>query len=288
MNYVSNLVVLFSIYAISSLSLNILLGYNGLFSLCHAALFGIGAYCFALLVTTAGFSFIPALLVAMAAGAICSFGISLPAGRLKGDSFALITLVFQVAVVALLNNLVEITGGPYGIVGIPRPSLFSFSFNEITLLAALFLVIVALVLYASWAIGNSPLGKTMLAIRENELASRTIGKRVFRTRVVACAVAGAVAALGGALYAGYYGYIDPTGFNLGFSFILLAMVVLGGTGNVIGPVVGAALMVAIPEFLRFVDIPSTIAPNIRQIIFGALLVALMFFKPRGLCGRYRL
>lgn len=287
MNYLSNILIQFSLYLICALSLNLLLGYCGLFSLCHAALYGLGAYTAALLMTNAGWPFIPAVLVAIAVGCISSLAVSVPAGRLKGDAFALCTLALQIVVINLLNNLVDLTGGPYGISGIPTPSFWGTALHG-TSFVFIAVPVACLALYATWAIDHSPFGRTMLATRNDELAARTLGKNVFMIRVAACAIAGGIVAFGGALYAVYFGYIDPTAFLIGESFVMLTMVVMGGSGNIIGPVLGVVVMVSVPELLRLLNIPGTAAPGIKQMIFGALLVLLMLIRPQGLWGRYEL
>jgi branched-chain amino acid transport system permease protein len=288
MGYLGNIFVQFALYLVCALSLNVVLGYCGLFSMCHAAIYGLGAYAAAISMTRAGLPFSLACAIAVLIGGLASLCVSLPAGRVKGDAFALCTLAFQVAVVELLNNLTDLTGGPYGIVGIPVPHLLGFSFHGATRFAILAAGLCALAVYIAWAIARSAFGRTMLAIRSDELAARTLGKNVFMVRVVACAIAGGVVGLGGAVYASYFGYIDPTAFLLGESFVILTMVVMGGSGNILGPILGAAIMVGVPEILRLVNIPSTVAPNIKQMIFGASLVCLMFLRPQGLWGRYTL
>ncbi len=287
MNYLGNILIQFCLYLTCALSLNILLGYCGLFSLCHAALYGIGAYTSALLMVKLGWHFVPAWVIAIAVGAIFSLMVSLPSGRLKGDAFALCTLAFQIALLILLNNLVDLTGGPFGIVGIPAPNVLGLKLHS-SLFVLVAIPAAALALYAAWAVDRSPFGRTMLATRNDELASQSIGKNVFAVRIVACAIAGGIVALGGSLYACYFGYIDPTAFLIGESFVILTMVVMGGSGNIIGPILGAAVMVGLPELLRLINIPGTVAPNIKQMIFGTMLVLMMLARPQGLWGRYKL
>ena len=207
---------------------------------------------------------------------------------MKGDAYALCTLAFQVALAGLFVNLVGLTGGPYGIAGIPPPSISLVAIPSPMLFVGLSVGLGALSWYLAWAVAESPFGRNMLAIRDNELGARSLGKNVAATRIAAGVIAGAMVALAGAVHASYFGYIDPSGFALGESFIMLSMVLIGGAGNVSGPVAGAAIMTLLPEALRLFQVPSTVAPNIRQMIFGALLVALMFLRPRGVLGRYSL
>ena len=132
-----------------------------------------------------------------------------------------------------------------------------------------------------------PFGRVLKAIREDEIAAEALGKNITNFKVAAFAIAAGVAAISGALYAGYITYIDPTSFNLEESIFILSVVIIGGTGNLKGSVVGAISLVILPEALRFLGMPDTVAPNVQQMIYGGLLVGLMFFRPQGIVGEYQ-
>lgn len=287
MNYVLHILVMINIYLILALSLNVLVGYTGLLSICHAAFYGIGAYIATLLMVKLGFNFFPALLLGVLGAMVLSLPVAIPALRLKGDYFVLASLGFQIIAYSVLYNWVGLTRGPYGIPGIPRPEILGWQISTIPLYFVLTLLFALLCLFIFWRITSSPFGRVLKAIREDEIAAEALGKNITNFKVAAFAIAAGVAAISGALYAGYVTYIDPTSFNLEESIFILSVVIIGGTGNLKGSVVGAISLVILPEALRFVGIPDTVAPNVRQMIYGGLLVGLMFFRPQGIVGEYQ-
>lgn len=287
MNYLLHIGVMINIYSILALSLNLLVGYTGLLSLSHAAFYGIGAYIGVLSMMKLGLPFLPSIFLSMSGSALLSLTISIPSLRLKGDYFVLASLGFQVIVFSILYNWVGLTNGPYGIAGIPHPR---FGWVEINTVASYFVfslataLMTALLLY--W-VKDSPFGRVLKAIREDEIAASSLGKDITRFKVIAFAIAAAFASVSGMLFAGYLRYIDPTSFTLMESVFILSIIIIGGTGNISGPLIGTVIMVILPEILRFLSIPDTIAANVRQIIYGLLLIFIMRFRPRGLSGEYR-
>ncbi|MEO1075505.1 MAG: branched-chain amino acid ABC transporter permease, partial [Bacteroidota bacterium] len=279
--------VMINIYAILAWSLNLLVGYTGLLSLCHAAFYGLGAYISTLLMVEAGLAFGPALALAVAGTTILSFSISIPSLRLQGDYFVLASLGFQVIVFTVLHNWVEVTRGPHGIPGIPQPTLLGVSVRTLPAFA-LFSGMAALACGGLlYLIGKSPYGRVLKTIREDELAALALGKPVTRFKISAFAVAAAFAAVAGVLFAGYLRYIDPTSFAILESVFILSILIIGGAGNFVGPVVGTVLMILLPEALRFLGMPDAVAANLRQVIYGLLIILLMRFRPQGLVGEYR-
>lgn len=286
MNYLWHILVMINIYTILALSLNLVAGYTGLLSLCHAAFYGIGAYATTLLMMKAGWGFFPSLIVAILLTAALSLIIAVPSLRLKGDYFVLATLGFQIIVFVILYNWVSLTRGPYGIPGIPIPKVFGAEVNTVFryfLFSGFFALLCGLLL---WMLKTSPFGRVLRAIREDEVAAAALGKNVPLFKVAAFAIAAAFAAVPGALFAGYMRYIDPTSFTLMESVFIISIVIIGGAGNFVGPIAGAVFMVLLPEALRFLHIPDAIAANMRQIIYGLLLIILMRYRPQGLFGEY--
>ena len=286
MNYLWHILTLITIYVILGMSLNLAVGYTGLLSMCHAAFYGIGAYATTLLMMNAGWAFFPALLGAVLVTTACSLVIAIPSLRLRGDYFVLATLGFQIIVFSILYNWVDFTRGPYGIPGIPVPTVLGRPLESISsyfLFSLLFASICGLLL---WAIKVSPFGRTLRAIREDEMAAASLGKNVPRFKTRAFVISAAFAAVPGALFACYMRYIDPTSFTLSESVFILSIVIIGGAGSLAGPVVGAALMVILPEVLRFLQIPDSIAANMRQIIYGLSLILLMRYRPQGIAGEH--
>ena len=281
MNYLLHILIMINIYVILTLSLNLLVGYTGLLSLCHAAFYGIGAYVTTLLMMKTGLNFSAALMASVITSALISLIISLPSLRLKGDYFVLATLGFQIIVFSILYNWIDITQGPYGIPGIPQPVIFGLKINTLTD----FFFFTSIISIASglliWLITVSPYGRVLKAIREDEIAAASLGKNIYSFKVSAFAISAAFAAISGALFATYIRYIDPTSFTL-----MEAIVIIGGAGSSSGPIIGTILMIFLPEILRFLRIPDAIVHNMRQIIYGFLLIILMHYRPKGIAGEY--
>lgn len=289
MNYVLHLLILIGIYSIVCLSLNLLTGYSGLVSLGHAAFFGIGAYAAAISAVKIGFPFLGGLVFAAAAAAFISVFISWPSVRLRGDYFILASFGFQIVIFYLMYNWVELTGGPSGLSNIPTPSILGLQIGSLPAYAILSSVAAALCLLLLWVVTErSRLGRAFRAIREDEVAAETLGIDVVSTRMVVFALAAALAGASGALFAHYMSFIDPSSFTVEQSIFLLSLVVIGGLGTLRGPFVGVIVMILLPEALGLLKIPTTIAPSIRQMIYGLVLIVLMFWRPQGLAGRYRL
>ncbi len=287
MNYILHLLVYFEIYAIVALSLNLLIGYGGLLQVAHAAYYGIGAYAAALIWTKLGLGFFPGLAAAAITAAVLSLLVSLPAWRFKGDYFVMISIAVQTLIYATLYNWTELTNGPYGISGISRPVIIDYSFVTTSSITVLYGGI-ALVLGMAMALLKwSPFGRALQAMRDDELAARSIGIPVNWLKLQAFALASAMVGIAGGLYAGYVSYIDPTSFSLNESILMLSMVIVGGTGNVRGPLIGAAVLILLPEALRFLALPDAVAANVRLLAYGLLLVAMMHLRPQGLAGTYR-
>jgi branched-chain amino acid transport system permease protein len=285
-NYVWHILVMINIYAVLAASLNLVAGYTGLLSLCHAAFYGIGAYATTLLMMQAGFGFFPALALAIPLTALLSLIIAVPSLRLRGDYFVLATLGFQIIVFSLLYNWVGLTRGPYGIPGIPIPSFFGVAIDTVFKYFIFSGVLAAATLAILWLLIRSPFGRLLRAVRDDEVAAAALGKNVPRVKTTAFALGAALAAIPGALFAGYMRYIDPTSFTLNEAIFILSIVVIGGAGSFWGSVVGSAFLVILPEALRFLQVPDAVAANLRQIIYGLLLVVLMRVRPRGLMGEY--
>jgi branched-chain amino acid transport system permease protein len=287
MNYLLHILVMISIYLVLALSLNMVVGFTGLMSLAHAAFYGIGAYVSTLSLLKLGVGFFPAMLLGVVAAVILSFTISIPSLRLRGDYFVLASMGLQIIAFAILYNWTGVTRGPYGIPGIPRPVVFGFQLTTIAQFLVLSAVIAGLCVWLLYLIGNSPFGRTLRAIREDEMAAAALGKDIPRFKITAFAISAGFAAVSGALYAGYMRYIDPTSFVLMESVFILSIIVIGGTGNIIGPVIGTVLMILLPEFLRFVKMPDAVAANMRQVIYGLLIILIMRFRPQGIRGEYK-
>lgn len=286
MTYVAHLVTLAGIYYMLAASLNLLTGYLGLVSLCQATFYALGAYVSTLLSLRCDLGFMPAMGAAVLSTMALSLLIAVPSLRLRGNYFVLTSVGFQVLVLAVLQNWESLTNGPFGIAGIPRATILGFQVSTNQSHAVLSVGLALVVGAVCWLITQSPYGRALRAIREDEIAAASVGKDVPRIKIVTFAICAGLAAIPGAVYASYARYIDPSSFVLNESVFILSVVVIGGAGNQRGPVAGAVLMALLPELLRFAALPDAIASNVRELIYGLLLIVLMRFRPRGLAGGY--
>jgi branched-chain amino acid transport system permease protein len=285
MGYVLHIFILTSIYIILSLSLDLIAGQAGLLSLSHAGFYGIGAYTSSLATLHLGTSFTTGLLIAIFLSGTSSLLISLPSLRLHDDYFVISTFGFQVILFNIFNNL-EITGGPLGITNIPSPEILGLIIDTKTH----FLLVYSVFAFLSWLIitriSGSGYGRVLRAIREDEIFAKSLGKNTVFFKIVTFVVSASIAGAAGSLYAHYVSYIDPMSFTVLESILIVAMVIVGGADSKLGPVLGAVLLVLLPEMLRFLDLPSPDAASLRRMLYGALLVIVVMLRPRGLVGTY--
>lgn len=286
MEYILHVLVLVGLYVTLSVSLEILAGQTGLLSIAHAAFYGLGAYTSALLAVRLGAPFPLGVLVGMGIAALVSLVVSLPSLRLHDDYFVIATFGFQIILFSILNNWIDLTRGPLGIPGIPQPSIFGWAIRSQVGFVILAAVLAIFAFFVVELITISPFGRVLRSIREDEVFVKAMGKNTTWFKVVAFAVSAALAAAAGSLYAHYITYIDPTSFTVMESILIISMVIIGGAGSRWGPLIGAVVLVTLPEALRFIGLPSSVAANMRQIIYGALLVIMMMVRPRGLVGKY--
>ena len=284
MNYLIHLLIMIGIYLIQVYGLNLVVGYSGLLSLCQAVFYGIGAYACTLLMLNLHLPFGGALALGSAFTGIFALALAPASLRFRGDTFVIVTLGVQMIVFTILYNWMGLTRGPYGIPGIPRPELFGHAITSLPGYLLLTSCILLLVFACISMIHKSPFGLALKALRDNEMAATGLGKSpvaMFRHAFVIAAFCGG---LSGGLFATYVTYIDPTSFTLDESIFLVTILLVGGSGNRIGPLLGTLFMLLLPELLRFLGLPDTIAPNVRQIIYGVVLILLMFLRPQGIAG----
>lgn len=286
MEYILHILVLVGIYTVLAVSLDLLAGHTGLLSIAHASFYGLGAYTTALLAVHFGAPFLVGVLAGMAVAALVSFVVSLPSLRLHDEYFVIATFGFQMILFSIFNNWMDLTRGPLGIPGIPHPSVFGWKIQSHLGFVVLASIFAAFAYVIVGRLTTSPFGRVLRAIREEEPFAQSLGKNTFRFKVIAFAVSAALAASAGSLYAHYITYIDPTSFTVMESILVISMVIIGGAGSPWGPLIGAVVLVTLPEALRFVGLPSAPAANLRQVFYGALLVIMMMVRPRGLVGRY--
>ncbi|WP_342431391.1 branched-chain amino acid ABC transporter permease [Neobacillus sp. FSL H8-0543] len=266
------------IMVILTASLNLMVGYTGQLSFAHIGLFAVGAYTSAILTTTAGFSFWTAFPIAAIIAGIFGFIIGLPVLRFKTHFFAIVTMAFGEIIRLTIYNLRDLTGGPNGIYNIPFPTNFfglDFALREhfyyLILVSAIIVILLVKFLI------NTRTGRAMIAIRENENFALFVGINTWRVKIFAFTISAAIAGFAGSLYAHYNSYISPYSFTISESVSVLLMVIIGGMGTIIGPILGTTFLTFLPELLRSVS-------EYRMVIYGGLLVLTIMFMRDGILG----
>jgi branched-chain amino acid transport system permease protein len=287
MEYLLHILVIAGIYVILTLSLNHLVGYTGLAALGHAAFMCAGAYISALLALNHGVAPWLGLLAGGCTAAILGGVIGVPSLRLKGDYLAIATFGAGVIVYSIAKNWVAVTRGPMGLPGIPGFTLFGLQLSQVWQYLLLVVFFAAVTYIVMRRIVRSPFGRVLRGIREDEVAALAMGKNVARFKIAVFVTGAFFAGIAGSLYAHYITFIDPSSFTVMESIAILLMVVFGGMGSLGGSLVGAIVLVMLPEALRFVGLPSSVAAPLRQMIYGLLLIVLMLKRPQGILGTYR-
>lgn len=295
--YVLDVLIMVLTYAALAYGLNIVVGYAGLLDLGYVAFYAIGAYSCALLAQNAGFSFWLTLPLAGGLAALVAGLIGGPILRLRGDYLAIVTLGFAEITRLVLINAVTITGGPNGISGVPRPSLFGLEFaaksksgtptfheffnvsfspeQRLVFLYYLMLLLAVAIGWLGWALRRLPLGRAWEAVREDEIACAAMGINRARIRLAAYMLGALCAGLCGAFFAARQGFISPESFSFAETSTVLAIVVLGGLGHPLGILLAALFIIGLPELFRELE-------QYRMLAFGAGMVLIMIWRPGGL------
>jgi len=196
-------------------------------------------------------------------------------------------LGFQIIIYTVLYNWISVTKGPFGIPGIPAPEILgTFKVTGIVGFLILSLILLGIVLFIFYRLIHSPFGRALKGVRDDEIAMLSLGRNVAKLKIQVFTIASAFSAISGFLFASYITYIDPTSFNIDESIFIISAVLIGGTGNIKGPFIGAVFVVLLPEILRFVGLPDSIAANMRMIIYGLALCLFMYLRPQGIAGEY--
>ncbi len=307
--WIDNFGIQILIYVMLGWGLNIVVGLAGLLDLGYVAFYAVGAYTSALLAKNFGLSFWLCLPLAGILAALWGVLLGFPVLRLRGDYLAIVTLAFGEIIRLVLINWVDVTGGYAGIAGIPRPSFFGIPFNAteegfaarfglefspIYRTVFLFYVILALALLTSWVtirLRRLPVGRAWEALREDEIACRSLGINTVTTKLTAFAIGAMFGGFAGAFFAARQGFISPESFVFMESAIILAIVVLGGMGSQLGVAIAAVAMIGGTEILRELDLLKRIfgesfdPTQYRMLIFGLAMVVIMIWRPRGLISR---
>lgn len=273
--YYIRIFIFIGIYIILALSLNLINGYTGLLSIGHGAFYGIGAYSSALLTLKLGLPFLICLPLSGIIAGFFGYLIGKPTLRLRGLFFTLSTLGFNIIFVLIMINWESLTRGPLGIAGIPAPKIGSFTFQNQEDYYYLILFLVFFTLFSTYRLVHSRFGNALLSIREDETAAESIGINTVYYKMTIFIISSFYAGIAGSFFAHYIRFISPENFTFWESFTLLAILALGGQGNLVGPLVGASIMIAIPECFRFLS-------DHRMILYGLILIFMMLFRREGI------
>ena len=266
------------IYVVLGLGLNIVVGYAGLLDLGYVAFFAVGAYTYALLHHHFGIGFWSALPIGASLSALFGILLGFPVLRLRGDYLAIVTLGFGEIIRLILENWNDFSFGPSGIANIPRPPLFGLAMNleaATMYMYFLLLLLALLTIFVVSRLRDSRIGRAWLALREDEIACQAMGIDKTRTKLTAFALGATWAGMAGVVFAAKTTFINPASFTFLESAIILSIVVLGGMGSIVGVIIGALVLILLPEYLRAFS-------DYRMLLFGAIMVSMMIFRPQGI------
>ena len=281
--YQTNIMITGLIYVMLGLGLNIVVGLAGLLDLGYVAFYAVGAYSYALLNHHFGLSFWMVLPIGAGMGAFFGIILGFPVLRLRGDYLAIVTLGFGEIIRLILENWNEFSFGPSGIANIPRPSLFGLDLSLHNATIYLYYLMILLVLFTIFVVErlqNSRIGRAWIALREDEVACEAMGIDRRKTKLTAFALGATWAGMAGVIFAAKTTFINPASFTIWESIIILCIVVLGGMGSIVGVILGAFVLILLPEYLR-------VFSEYRMLIFGGMLVLMMVFRPGGIVSDVR-
>jgi len=274
--YYISVIILACIWALLSVSLNLIVGYTGQISIAHGAFFGIGAYTAALTMLKFGLSFWLALPLSGLIAAFFGLLVGYPALRLRGAYFAIASMCFGLAINVIITHWIDLTRGTMGLPGIPEPTpIGPLTFESLMAKYYLIVIFLFLTIFIINRIVDSRVGKSFIAICQNEALAESIGVNLMRYKVMAFAVGAFFAGIGGSLYAIFFGFISPEVSGLDISFNTLVFVIIGGAGTMVGPIFGAFFLTVLPEALQ-------VLKELRMVIFGIILILTIIFLPKGL------
>lgn len=281
--YQTNILISALIYVVLGLGLNITVGLAGLLDLGYVAFFAVGAYSYPLLYEHFGITFWYALPIGAALGALFGLLLGFPILRLRGDYLAIVTLGFGSIVKIVLENWGDFTHGPSGIANIPRPGLFGMEMDlsqATTYVYYIMIVLVLITILVTNRLKDSRIGRAWIALREDEIACVAMGIDMAKTKLSAYALGAAWAGLVGVIFAAKTTFINPASFTFMESAIILSIVVLGGMGSIFGVILGAFILILLPEYLRAFS-------EYRMLVFGLTMVLMMIFRPQGIISDLR-
>lgn len=281
--YQTNIMINALMYVMLGLGLNIVVGLAGLLDLGYVAFYAVGAYAYALLNHHFGLGFWTVLPVAGILAAIFGIILGFPVLRLRGDYLAIVTLGFGEIIRLILENWNEFSFGPSGIANIPRPGFFGVKMSLQTNTVFIYFMMILMTLGTIFVVNrlqNSRIGRAWIALREDEIACQAMGIDKTRTKLTAFALGATWAGFAGAVFAAKTTFVNPASFTIWESIIILCVVVLGGMGSIVGVIIGAMVLILLPEYLRAFS-------EYRMLVFGLVLVVMMVFRPEGIISNVR-
>jgi branched-chain amino acid transport system permease protein len=287
LEYLATVLTFVGIFGLAAMSFDLLLGYAGIISLAQASFVGLGAYSSALLTTRLGWGFLPSMLAGIVVATIFGMIIAVALLRLSGDYMMVGSVGFLFSIQAILVGWEDVTRGTVGVPGIPRAKIGSLVITGPFQYLAMVLAFCAIFYFLAWRLVKSPYGRTLQAMRDDEIATMAVGKNLLAIKVSVFIIAAAIAAVAGSLYAHFVRFVDPYHYSLHDTFALFCMVTLGGMATLKGPYLGALVLLGIPEIARFMGLPTGIMGHIQEIIYGLALILVARFRPQGLLGQTR-
>lgn len=284
-DYLVSMFILIFIWTIMCFSLNIIYGYTGQLSLGQAAFFGIGAYAFGLLTVKVNMGFWPAFFASVFITGLSGFLIGIPALKLRGPYFILVTLGFSVIVGVVLVAWVDLTGGANGLAGMPRPSPIPLpwggrlTFDSLLPMYYFTLFFLGLVMVFSHRLINSLIGRKFIAISYNEDLAESLGIDTMSSKILSFTISAIMAGIAGVLYASYNVVISPEMAYFARGMDVVAYLVVGGAGTMAGPILGTLVLMAVPELLQVI-------PSLKTMINGIILMLFLIFLPSGISGGF--
>jgi branched-chain amino acid transport system permease protein len=285
MDFFIHLLNMSCIFLLVSVALNLTLGYTGIINLGHVAFLGVGAYTSALLSVRLGLPFPVTCLGAVVCSGLFGFVTVQTVKRFSGDTVALGTLSFTFLAVAVFQNWEGLTGGVFGIAGIPRPSLFGFVADSNLLYFCVIAPVTCVVVYGVSRLVHSPFGRVLEAIRDDEVGAVALGKHVSSLRSQVFVVSAVVTGLAGSFFAHYIQFIDPYSFYLSDIISVLSIVIIGGLASVRGTVTMAFVITFLLEIFRFVPVPVQMIGPLQVMMYCFVLILILLYRPRGLFGK---
>ncbi|WP_284035602.1 branched-chain amino acid ABC transporter permease [Neobacillus sp. 114] len=282
MDYVLGLCIIIVIYIIGAMSFNLLLGHANIFSVAHAGFIGIGAYSTAIFTVKLGINFLGGMIVGILIAGVIGYIFALLTLRVSGDYMVVASFGLLIIFNQIFSNWTVVTNGGRGFPGIMKPELFGYPIiGKPEFLIFSFIILIVCYIIIGRLI-ESPFGRVLRAMGNNEVAAKSLGKNVVQYKILVFTVTGAIAAISGSLYAHYITFINPTDFNVHLTMFLLTIIIIAGTKKLWTVIIGAVFLVLVPEIIGFIHLPNSIAAGIEQLFYGLILVLFALLRPKGI------